>query len=198
MSPRQGRDRVRARYLGRHCRAADRGGGGDCGNCAAGKGQGRAARPKRTIWRFPPWWPFIRRWAAPQTEIVLPGNIQAFIDSPIYARTNGYLKKWYADIGTHVKAGTTAGGDRNAGSGPATGPGRADLNTAQANSRLAEITATRYQDLAKTEAVSKQDVDNAVGRFRGQEGDGGVGAIEREDGSSSCSRSRKSTRRSTG
>src|ERR1700691_3937693 len=42
---------------------------------------------------------------SPQTEIVLPGNIQAFIDSPIYARTNGYLKKWYADIGTHVKAG---------------------------------------------------------------------------------------------
>ena len=42
---------------------------------------------------------------SPQQEIVLPGNIQAFTDSPIYARTNGYLKKWYADIGTHVKAG---------------------------------------------------------------------------------------------
>src|SRR5271170_4301943 len=42
---------------------------------------------------------------SPQTEIVLPGNIQAFSDSPIYARTNGYLKKWYADIGTHVKEG---------------------------------------------------------------------------------------------
>src|SRR5215831_2836859 len=42
---------------------------------------------------------------APQTEIVLPGNIEAFADSPIYSRTQGYVKKWYADIGTHVKAG---------------------------------------------------------------------------------------------
>src|SRR6185437_6286078 len=45
------------------------------------------------------------REGAPQTEIVLPGNIEAFTDSPIYSRTNGYLKKWYADIGAHVKKG---------------------------------------------------------------------------------------------
>src|ERR1700691_2878579 len=42
---------------------------------------------------------------APQSEVVLPGNIQAFTDSPIYARTNGYLKKWYVDIGARVKTG---------------------------------------------------------------------------------------------
>ena len=42
---------------------------------------------------------------APQEEIVLPGTMQAFTDAPIYARTNGYLKKWYVDIGTHVRAG---------------------------------------------------------------------------------------------
>src|SRR6202050_1172436 len=42
---------------------------------------------------------------APLSEITLPGNIQAFTDSPIYARTNGYLKKWYVDIGARVTAG---------------------------------------------------------------------------------------------
>jgi RND family efflux transporter MFP subunit len=102
---------------------------------------------------------------APQTEIVLPGNIQAFIDSPIYARTNGYLKKWYADIGTHVKQGQLLGEIETPEVDQQLDQAKADLNTAQANSKLAEITATRYQDLAKTEAVSKQDVDNAVGDF---------------------------------
>ena len=43
--------------------------------------------------------------SAPAEEIVLPGNVQPFITSPIYARTNGYLKKWYFDIGAHVKKG---------------------------------------------------------------------------------------------
>ena len=102
---------------------------------------------------------------APQTEIVLPGNVQAFIDSPIYARTNGYLKKWYADIGTHVKQGQLLGEIETPEVDQQLDQAKADLNTAQANSRLAEVTATRYQDLAKTEAVSKQDVDNAVGDF---------------------------------
>lgn len=102
---------------------------------------------------------------APQTEIVLPGNIQAFIDSPIYARTNGYLKKWYADIGTHVKEGQLLAEIETPEVDQQLDQARADLNTAQANAKLAEITATRYQDLAKTEAVSKQDVDNAVGDF---------------------------------
>lgn len=102
---------------------------------------------------------------APQTEIVLPGNVQAFIDSPIYARTNGYLKKWYADIGTHVSRGQLLAEIETPEVDQQLDQARADLNTAQANARLAEITATRYQDLAKTEAVSKQDVDNAVGDF---------------------------------
>ncbi len=100
---------------------------------------------------------------SPLQEIVLPGNIQAFIDSPIYARTNGYLKKWYADIGSHVKAGQLLAEIETPEIDQQLDQARADLNTAQANNRLAEITATRYEDLAKTEAVSKQDVDNAVG-----------------------------------
>lgn len=100
---------------------------------------------------------------APVEEIVLPGNIQAFIDSPIYARTNGYLKKWYADIGSHVKAGQLLAEIETPEVDQQLDQARADLNTAQANDRLAEITATRYRDLGKTEAVSKQDVDNAAG-----------------------------------
>jgi RND family efflux transporter MFP subunit len=100
---------------------------------------------------------------APLQEIVLPGNIQAFIDSPIYARTNGYLKKWYADIGSHVKAGQLLGEIETPEVDQQLDQARADLNTAQANDHLAEITATRYRDLGKTEAVSKQDVDNAAG-----------------------------------
>jgi len=102
---------------------------------------------------------------SPQTEIVLPGNIQAFIDSPIYARTNGYLKKWYADIGTHVKAGQLLAEIETPEVDQELDQARAQLTTAQANSHLSQITSNRYQDLGKTEAVSKQDVDNAVGDF---------------------------------
>jgi RND family efflux transporter MFP subunit len=102
---------------------------------------------------------------APQTEIVLPGNIQALIDSPIYARTNGYLKKWYADIGAHVKAAQLLAEIETPEVDQQLDQARAELNTAQANDRLAEITANRYQDLAKTDSVSRQDVDNAAGDF---------------------------------
>jgi len=102
---------------------------------------------------------------APQTEIVLPGNIQAFTDSPIYARTNGYLKKWYADIGAHVKQGDLLAEIETPEVDQQLEQARADLNTAQANFNLSKITASRYQDLAKSDSVSKQDVDNATGDF---------------------------------
>jgi multidrug efflux pump subunit AcrA (membrane-fusion protein) len=102
---------------------------------------------------------------ASQTEIVLPGNIQAFTDSPIYARTNGYLKSWYADIGTRVKRGQLLADIETPEVDQQLDQARADLNTAQANYRLSQITSSRYQDLLKTDAVSKQDVDNANGDF---------------------------------
>jgi RND family efflux transporter MFP subunit len=105
------------------------------------------------------------RKGAPQTEIVLPGNIQAFADSPIYSRTDGYLKKWYADIGTHVKAGELLAEIETPEIDQQLDQAKADLNTAQANFNLSQITASRYQDLAKSDSVSKQDVDNAVGDF---------------------------------
>jgi RND family efflux transporter MFP subunit len=106
---------------------------------------------------------------APQTEIVLPGNIQAFIDSPIYARTNGYLKTWYFDIGAHVKKGQLIADIETPEVDQQLDQARADLNTAQANLRLSQITATRYQDLLKTDSVSKQDVDNAIGDFQAKQ-----------------------------
>lgn len=102
---------------------------------------------------------------SPQEEIVLPGNMQAFTDSPIYARTNGYLKKWYVDIGGHAKSGQLLAEIETPEVDQELDQARADLNTAQANFALAQTTATRYQDLAKSDSVSKQDVDNATGDF---------------------------------
>jgi RND family efflux transporter MFP subunit len=103
---------------------------------------------------------------APHDEVVLPGDIQAFEDSPIYARTNGYLKKWYADIGAHVQAGQLLADIETPEVDQQLDQARADLNTAEANFDLAQTTAQRYQDLLKTDSVSKQDVDNAVGDFQ--------------------------------
>jgi RND family efflux transporter MFP subunit len=102
---------------------------------------------------------------SPHQEIVLPGNIQAFIDAPIYARTNGYLKKWYVDIGARVKAGQLLAEIDTPEVDQQLQSARADLNTAQANSNLAQITANRYEDLKNTDSVSKQDVDNANGDY---------------------------------
>jgi RND family efflux transporter MFP subunit len=102
---------------------------------------------------------------APQMEIVLPGNLQAYSDSPIYARTNGYLKKWYVDIGGRAKAGQLLAEIETPEVDQELDQARADLNTARANYRLSEITAARYADLLKTDSVSKQDVDNANGDF---------------------------------
>lgn len=98
-------------------------------------------------------------------EVVLPANIQAFTDSPIYARTNGYLRRWLVDIGAHVKAGQLLAEIDTPEVDQQLLQARADLNTAQANYNLAQITATRYQSLLKTDAISKQDVDNAVGDY---------------------------------
>ena len=102
---------------------------------------------------------------APQQELILPGNIQAFTDSPIYARTNGYLKKWYVDIGAHVKSGQLLAEIETPEVDQQLQQARAQLNTAKANYNLSQITAQRYQDLKNTDSVAKQDVDNAVGSF---------------------------------
>ena len=98
-------------------------------------------------------------------EIILPGNIQPFISSPIYARTDGYLKKWYFDIGAHVKAGQLLAVIQTPEVDQQLSQARSNLATAQANLELAQITRDRYQGLLSKHAVAQQDVDNAVGTY---------------------------------
>ena len=92
---------------------------------------------------------------APQQEIVLPGTMQAFTDAPIYARTNGYLRKWYVDIGARVHAGQVLADIDTPEVDQQLEQARADLATAEANARLAQTTAERYRDLIKTDSVSQ-------------------------------------------
>ncbi|WP_260735143.1 efflux RND transporter periplasmic adaptor subunit [Tunturiibacter lichenicola] len=95
-------------------------------------------------------------------EIVLPGNTQAFNETPIYARTNGYLKQWHVDIGAKVNRGQLLAEIDTPEIDQQLEQARADLKNAQANERLAEITSTRWQDLLKTNSVSKQETDQAI------------------------------------
>jgi RND family efflux transporter MFP subunit len=105
------------------------------------------------------------RRAAPTQEIVLPGNVQPFITSPIFSRTNGYLKAWYFDIGARVKKGQLLAEIETPEVDQQLQQSRSNLATAEANLRLADITRNRYLDLLKTNAVSQQDADNAVGAY---------------------------------
>ncbi len=89
----------------------------------------------------------------------LPGRLEAYIRAPIYARVPGYLKKWSYDIGSPVKAGEVLAEIDTPDLDQQLSQARADLNVAQANAKLAEITAKRWQSLAGTDAVATQDVD---------------------------------------
>ena len=102
---------------------------------------------------------------APTDEIVLPGNTQAFTDAPIFARTNGYVKSWHADIGTRVKKGQLLVEIETPEVDQQLEQARADLKTAQANLVQAKITADRWEALWKTDSVSKQETDVAVNAF---------------------------------
>ncbi|HXZ20204.1 MAG TPA: efflux RND transporter periplasmic adaptor subunit [Candidatus Acidoferrales bacterium] len=98
-------------------------------------------------------------------EIILPATILPWTDAPIYARTNGYLRRWYADIGAQVRSGQLLAEIDTPEVDQQLSQARADLATAKANFELAGITAARYRDLLKTESVSKQDADNAEGDY---------------------------------
>src|SRR6267378_4403502 len=100
-----------------------------------------------------------------EEDLVLPGTMQAHVESPIYARTSGYLKKWYRDIGSRVRQGESLADIDTPEVDQQLMQARADLSTAKANARLSQITATRYAELIKTDGVSKQEVDNATGDF---------------------------------
>jgi RND family efflux transporter MFP subunit len=99
---------------------------------------------------------------APSQEILLPGNIQAFVDAPIYARTNGYLKRWYFDIGSYVKQGQLLAEIDSPEVDQQLSQAQADLGTATENLHLSQITSSRFSDLIKQDAVSQQDTDNAT------------------------------------
>jgi RND family efflux transporter MFP subunit len=101
----------------------------------------------------------------PAQEIILPGNVQPFITSPIYSRTNGYLQKWYVDIGAQIKQGQLLAVIETPEVDQQVEQSLSNLNTAKANLALAEITKNRYEGLLKAHAVSQQDVDNAVGTY---------------------------------
>jgi RND family efflux transporter MFP subunit len=102
---------------------------------------------------------------SPAQEIILPGNVQPFINSPIYSRTNGYLRKWYFDIGARVTKGQLLAEIETPEVDQQLEQARSNLLTAQANLNLALITKNRYEGLLKSNAVSQQDADNAAGTY---------------------------------
>lgn len=103
------------------------------------------------------------KFTSAEQNLVLPGNTQPLIDAPIFARTSGYLKKWYFDIGAHVHKGDLLAEIETPEVDHQLQQARADLETAQANFALSKITADRMVNLEKKGAVAKQDTDNAVG-----------------------------------
>jgi RND family efflux transporter MFP subunit len=106
---------------------------------------------------------------SPSQEIVLPGNAQAFTDTPIYARTSGYLKAWHADIGARVHQGDLLAEIETPELDQQLQQGEADLNTARATLDIAAITNTRWQQLVAKRAVSLQEADQAKSDFVGKQ-----------------------------
>jgi RND family efflux transporter MFP subunit len=96
-------------------------------------------------------------------ELVLPGAVQAFIEAPIYARTNGYLKSWNSDIGTQVTKGQVLAEIETPEVDQQLTQALADLATARANETLSNSTNARWQGLLATESVSKQDAEERSG-----------------------------------
>ena len=98
-------------------------------------------------------------------EVILPGNVQAFIETPIYARTNGYLKKWYFDIGAHVRKGQLLATIETPELDQQLEQSRSELERIQANSNLAGVTSDRWQALLAKHAVSTQEADQNKSNF---------------------------------
>ena len=98
----------------------------------------------------------------PEDTLLLPGALQAYVDSPIYARSAGYLTRWYADIGAHVRKGQLLAVIASPEVDQQLAQAKADLATAQANANNAAIQSKRYQDLLLQNAVSKQDTDTYI------------------------------------
>ena len=105
----------------------------------------------------------------PATDLALPATLQAFSDSPIYARTDGYVKHWYADIGARVKQGQLLAVVETPELDQQLQQAEAQLKNAEANLQIADITATRWQNLLKTDSVSHQEADQAVSDLHSKE-----------------------------
>lgn len=100
--------------------------------------------------------------AAAADSLVLPANVQAFADAPIYARTNGYLRRRLVDIGSRVKKGQLLAEIDTPEVAQQIAQAEAGLATAQANERLAQSTAARWSAMLATDSVAKQDVDERL------------------------------------
>lgn len=100
----------------------------------------------------------------PSEDLVLPGNVQAFVEAPIFARTSGYLKSWLTDIGDSVKRGQLMAEIDTPEVDQQLRQARADLATAKANADLAHITDVRWKGLLANQAVSQQDADTRAGQ----------------------------------
>lgn len=100
--------------------------------------------------------------ASADIELILPGTVQANYEAPLYARTSGYLKRWLVDIGTQVKAGQLLGEIEAPEVDQQLQQAEADLATAEANLKIAQVTADRWRNLRSTDSVSKQDADEKI------------------------------------
>lgn len=107
--------------------------------------------------------------AQPVEDLSLPSTLQAYSDSPIYARTSGYVAHWYADIGTHVRQGQLLAVIDSPEVDQELNQARATLSQTQANLKLAGVTAQRYQDLTGTNAVAQQEIDNNTQNLSAQQ-----------------------------
>jgi RND family efflux transporter MFP subunit len=116
----------------------------------------------------------VRPKAAQAADIALPGRLEAWSEAPVYARTNGYVRRWYADIGDRVRSGQVLAEIDTPDVDQQLGAARAALATADANRSLADITARRWDRLIATHAVSQQEVDQRHGDLAARE------AMERE------------------
>jgi multidrug efflux system membrane fusion protein len=119
-------------------------------------------------------------------ELILPGDIEAFYEAPIYSRVPGYLKQWYEDIGARVKTGQILADIDTPDLDQQLAQAQADLATAQANERLAKITAERWQSLLKRDAVARQDADEKDGDWQAKKAlvaaaEANVGRLQAEE-----------------
>jgi RND family efflux transporter MFP subunit len=105
----------------------------------------------------------------PSEDLELPGSVQAFVEAPIYARTSGYLRKWYTDIGDRVKKGQLLAEIEAPEVDQQYRQAQADLATALANANLARVTDVRWKGLLANEAVSQQDADTRAGQAAASE-----------------------------